>query len=261
MASLGDLLPALPFPPHPTWTPSPEPSFSRTKQLKQTLSRCSRKGVHYCRVNKPVLPQLTPLTCHSAARRQAEPLGMRAGLGHCRGSAFHWGATSPPPPPTKAQNKGAHSNPALEGVNYSTSGKTSLKPERNKGSQGHLGTVKLGLRASAGRYPCSRPTGRRHLEPHGQNPKSSKAGQRLGWPRSLQVWRLCQPGAHSSSHLTALAPLDPSRSPQTQNPASRPGPKGRSSTPSVCKISPALLVGILFSRHPSLWEFALYQVA
>lgn len=150
----------------------------------------------------------------------AEPLGARAGLGHCLGSAFHLGATSPSPPPTKAQNKGAHSNPALEGVNYPTSGKTSLKPEQNESSQGHLGTVKLGLRASTRRYPSSRPTGSRHLEPHGQNPKSCKAGQRLGWPRSLQVWRPCQPGAHSSSYLTALAPPDPSRSPQTQNPAS-----------------------------------------
>ena len=155
----------------------------------------------------------------------AEPA--RVGLGHCLGSASHLGVTSSPPPPTKAQNKGAHSNPVPEGVNYSTSGKTSLKPERNEGSQGHLGTVKLGLRASAGRYPHSRPTGSRHLEPHSQNPKSCKAGQRLGWPRSLQVWtgRPCQPGAHSSSRLTALASPRSFLKPSNPEPSQPPSPK------------------------------------
>lgn len=51
--------------------------------------------------------------------------------------------------------------------------------EWHKGSKGHLGTVRLGQRASARHCPLSRPTGKGYLAHKGQNPKSCKPGKQI----------------------------------------------------------------------------------
>lgn len=141
-----------------------------------------------------------------------------------------------------------------------------MEREWLEGSRGHLGTVKLGLRASAEHCPLSRPTGSGRLEPKGQKPKSYEPGNRRAASPALPDRARIPPGVDWGSLVPTAPPASqpsfPKCFPHPSNPALSLAPEGRSlTTKSICKISPDLPVGILFNKCPFLWELTLYQVA